>query len=187
MNDAGKTKFNVESDLPRALARNEFTLHYQPQLDVQSGHVVGVEALLRWTHPERGKVAPAEFIPAAEKSGLIEVIGEWVLSTACVQARAWQASGLPEMTVAVNVSVRQCLDPRLHFTVARVLSDTGVDPQRLELEITESVAMDNAEPTLTNIRDLRAMGVSFSIDDFGTGYSSLSQLKCCTLYLRLAC
>jgi len=149
MNIAAKAKFNIERDLPRALARNEFTLRYQPQLDIRNGRVVGVEALLRWVHPERAAVGPAQFIPAAEASGLIEAIGEWVLSAACVQARAWQASGLPEMTVAVNLSARQCLNPCLHDTVVRVLNDTGVDPQRLELEITESVAMSGTHPSFT--------------------------------------
>ena len=179
MNDAAKEKLTMERDLPRALARSEFTLRYQPQLDIRSGSVVGVEALLRWIHPEFGLVKPAQFIPAAEQSGLIEAIGEWVLSTACVQACIWQGSGLPEMTIAVNLSVRQCLNPRLHDMVARVLSDTGIDPQRLELEITESVAMNSAEAAVANIRDLKAMGIRLSIDDFGTGYSALSQLKCC--------
>ncbi|MBI3935664.1 MAG: EAL domain-containing protein [Betaproteobacteria bacterium] len=179
MNDSTTAKFDMERDLPRALAGNEFTLRYQPQLDIRSGRVVGVEALLRWIHPERGTVGPAEFIPAAEESGLIEAIGEWVLSAACAQARVWHASGLPEMTVAVNLSARQCLNPRLHDMVARVINDTGVDPQRLEFEITESVAMNSAEAAVANIRELKAMGVRLSIDDFGTGYSSLSQLKCC--------
>lgn len=170
---------DTERDLQGALERNEFVLHYQPQVDIRSGRVVGVEALLRWMHPGRGMIAPDRFIPIAEKTGLIVPIGEWVLSAACAQGRAWHESGLPELTVAVNLSARQCLDPCLPDTVWRVLSDTRFDPRRLELEITESVAMERTGPGTESIRELKAMGVELSIDDFGTGYSSLGQLKCC--------
>jgi EAL domain-containing protein (putative c-di-GMP-specific phosphodiesterase class I) len=179
MNGATTARLDVEHDLPQALKRNELALRYQPQLEIRSGRVVGVEALLRWLHPTHGVIGPTQFISAAEDSGMIGPIGEWVLRTACVQVRAWQMSGLPEMTMAVNLSARQCLDPHLHRTVARVLRETGLDPERLELEITESVAMNSAEAAVSNVRALRAMGIRLSIDDFGTGYSALSQLKCC--------
>ncbi|MBC7804311.1 MAG: EAL domain-containing protein [Candidatus Parcubacteria bacterium] len=167
----------MESDLRRALERNEFVLHYQPKIDLATGAVGGMEALLRWRHPVRGLVAPAEFVPLAEETGLIVPIGQWVLRTACEQNRAWQAQGLSSLCVAVNLSARQFSQETLLQDVARVLSDTGLDASLLELEITESMVMRNPAHAVALLDSLKAMGVRLSIDDFGTGYSSLSYLK----------
>jgi len=154
----------------------QLTLHYQPQFD-RARRITGVEALLRWQHPELGMVSPAEFIPIAEKSGLILPIGEWVLRTAVQQLARWQASGLPQMTMAVNVSAVQFRHPNLPGLVSRILAEEGVSPACLELELTEGVASNDPERAIAIMADLRARGVRMSIDDFGTGYSSLSYLK----------
>jgi EAL domain-containing protein (putative c-di-GMP-specific phosphodiesterase class I) len=167
----------LEGALRRALERAQLALHYQPQGRLQDGCVVGVEALLRWQHPELGMVSPAEFIPIAEKSGLILPIGEWVLRTAVQQLARWQASGLPQMTMAVNVSAVQFRHPNLPGLVSRILAEEGVSPACLELELTEGVASNDPERAIAIMADLRARGVRMSIDDFGTGYSSLSYLK----------
>ena len=167
-------RLEMESDLRRALERNEFLLHYQPLVSLTSGNIVGVEALIRWQHPVRGLVPPADFIPITEETGLIQRLGEWVLRTACEQCQACQAVGAPPFRVAVNVSPRQFQQPDFPDRVAAILAQTGFDPALLDLEITESLLMQNVEATLKAMRKLSVLGVQFSIDDFGTGYSSLS-------------
>ncbi|BCR03123.1 hypothetical protein DESUT3_01920 [Desulfuromonas versatilis] len=177
MNLEAVERLALESSLRRALNKRELFLEYQPQVEMASRRVIGMEALVRWQHPELGRVAPARFIPLAEQSGIISAIGEWVLRTACAQAEAWRQAGLPAMKVAVNVSGRQLVNPDLVDMVAAVLEQTGLDPGLLELELTESSAMKNAEETIAMFRELKRLGVSLAIDDFGTGYSSLSYLK----------
>jgi EAL domain-containing protein (putative c-di-GMP-specific phosphodiesterase class I) len=163
--------------LRHAIARGELHLAYQPKVDLRSGEVIGVEALIRWQHPERGLVSPTEFIPLAEETGLIVPIGEWVLRTACFQHMAWQRAGLPAFGVSVNVSARQFRERTLIEQVARALADSGLEAMFLELELTESLIMEDLESALLSMKALQAMGVQLSIDDFGTGYSSLSALK----------
>ena len=167
----------MENDLRRAIERNELEVFYQPQARLDTGEVVGAEALVRWRHPTRGMVSPAEFIPLAEETGLINPVGEWVLRTACAQAQRWYQSGLPPVRIAVNLSVKQLLRKNFTATVEEALTDTGLPPRLLELEITESTLMENAQDTLEVLHRLRGLGVRLSIDDFGTGYSSLSYLK----------
>ena len=167
---------SLESALRQALERQEFLLHYQPQVDLDSGRVVGVEALVRWKHSEKGLIPPAKFIPLAEETGLIIPIGEWVLRTACAQAVGWQSGGFKDLRMAVNLSPRQFRQKNLIETVGRVLKETGIEPRCVELELTESI-MQNAETSVKALRQLNAMGLEISIDDFGMGYSSLSYLK----------
>jgi diguanylate cyclase (GGDEF)-like protein/PAS domain S-box-containing protein len=167
----------LESDLRHALERNEFLLHFQPKVDIGSNRIVGMEALVRWQQPGKALIAPAEFIPLAEETGLIVPIGGWVMRAACLQNKAWQDQGLPKMRVAVNLSPRQFAHADLLQDVARVLSDTGLDAAWLEFEITESMVMRDPEHAVTLLRGLKDMGIHLSIDDFGTGYSSLSYLK----------
>ena len=167
----------LESDLRRALELNQLEVYYQPQSSFATGQIVAMEALVRWHHPTRGMVSPAEFIPLAEETGIIIALGDWVLRTACAQLKAWHNEGLPPLRVAVNLSVRQLLQKDFSRTVEAVLADTGLAPHLLELEITESTLMENAQDTLTALHRLRSLGVRLSIDDFGTGYSSLSYLK----------
>ncbi len=167
----------LEGDLREALHRQELEVYYQAQARLDNGQVVGMEALLRWHHPTRGPVSPAEFIPVAEETSLINPIGEWVLRTACTQLQSWLDSGMAPIRLAVNLSVRQLLQVDFSATVEQVLADTGLAPHLLELEITESTLMENAEDTLQALQRLRALGVRLSIDDFGTGYSSLAYLK----------
>jgi EAL domain-containing protein (putative c-di-GMP-specific phosphodiesterase class I) len=166
----------IERDLRTALAKDQLRLHYQPQLDLSTGQVVGVEALLRWQHPERGDISPVEFIPVAESTGLIMPIGEWVLRTACQQARAWQDAGLPPVRVAINLSAVQFRHKNLHETITQALSDSRLDPCWLEVELTESLIMKDVRTTIETLQNLHELGVQISIDDFGTGYSSLSYL-----------
>lgn len=170
-------RLEIEAALMRALERQEFVLHYQPLLDLSSGEITGMEALVRWQHPERGLVPPMEFIPLAEDSGLIVPLGEWVLRSACAQTRAWQTAGLGPLRVAVNLAARQWEQPNFVPMVSRILEETGLDPSYLELEITESVAMRNAGATARLLQEIHASGVHISLDDFGTGYSSLGYLK----------
>jgi len=167
----------LERDLRYALGRNEFLLHYQPKFDLQTGHITGMEALIRWRHPQRGLVSPAQFIPIAEECGLILPIGRWVLLEACKQARAWRDSGLGIVPVAANVSVAEFEDKDFISGVRAVLIATGVKPQDLELELTESVLMQDAESTVRTLHALKDMGVTLAIDDFGTGYSSFTYLR----------
>ena len=172
-----RKRLSLESALRNALERREFVLHYQPQIDLATQRVIGVEALLRWNHPERGLVAPADFIPLLEETGLIVPVGEWVLREACTQATAWRAAGLPPLRVAGNLSARQLRHECFADTVAAALADTGMDPGDLELEITESAVMQQVEASIETLSRIHALGVRLSMDDFGTGYSSLSHLK----------
>lgn len=169
--------FTLENHLRRALDRNELVVHYQPQVDIEAGKITGMEALLRWQHSQRGEIMPDEFIPLAEESGLIIPIGEWVLRQACIQNKAWQDAGLPPIRMAVNISALQLKQKNFAEIVAMVLDETGLDPNWLELELTESVVMQNAEEAIKQLNQLKSIGVWLSIDDFGTGYSSLSYLK----------
>lgn len=170
-------RLRMETNLRHALERNELVVHYQPQVDLYSGNIIGMEALLRWNHPEIGLIPPANFIPLAEETGLIIPIGEWVLRTACACLKAWLDEGLPKIRVAVNLSSRQFNQKDLAEIIASVLHDTGLPPECLELELTESLIMHDAENTIIILEKIKALGVQFSIDDFGTGYSSLSYLK----------
>jgi diguanylate cyclase (GGDEF)-like protein/PAS domain S-box-containing protein len=167
----------VEHSLHQALEQDEFVVYYQPQVNTASGNITQMEALIRWQHPELGFIAPGTFIPIAEENGLIIPIGEWVLKTACAQNKAWQNAGLSPISVAVNLSARQFQQANLVEMVGNILSETGLDPHLLELEITESVAMQNVDYTKAILLELHQMGVSISMDDFGTGYSSLAYLK----------
>jgi len=167
----------LESDLRKAVDRNEFELYYQSQVNVETETIIGAEALLRWKHPKLGMVPPGDFIPIAEETGLIVPIGEWVLKTACSQNKAWHDAGHTQLCIAVNVSVRQLQQPDFVECVKRVLDETGLHPSYLQLEITESVIMQNTEMMLDTIKRLKDLGVKISIDDFGTGFSSLSYLK----------
>jgi len=170
-------RLSLEASLHRALDRNEFTLHYQPKVDIASGYISGMEALLRWQHPELGWIQPARFIPLAEESGLIQKIGGWVLKTACAQNRAWQKQGMRPLRVAVNLSSHQFTGDSLVQDVGMALEESGLEARHLELEITESTAMHNPEQTAGMLRRLKNMGTHISVDDFGTGYSSLAYLK----------
>src|SRR5450830_1096861 len=177
MNEQALERLRIEGDLRLALERNEFLLHYQPKIDLRSGNIVGMEALIRWQHPELGMVSPARFISLAEETGLILPIGSWVIRTACEQAKAWQDAGWTNLRVSVNLSVRQFVQKDLVSSIAAVLKDTGLDADLLELELTESLVMTDVEHAIGILRQLKELGVHLSIDDFGTGYSSLSYLK----------
>jgi diguanylate cyclase (GGDEF)-like protein/PAS domain S-box-containing protein len=179
MHFAVKQRLQLKADLAKALGTDELSLHYQPIIDLPSGEIVGVEALARWQHPERGMVPPAEFIPVAEDSGIIVPLGLWVLETACRQVKHWQEAfeTSPGLRISVNVSGRQLEDPRFVGHVGDVLATTGFDPSRLVLEITETVLVTKAEESLEQLRQLKRLGVQLAIDDFGTGYSSLSSLQ----------
>ena len=179
MNASAWRRLKLETELRRALDREEFVLHYQPKVNMDSGKIVGVEALLRWQSPQRGLVAPGEFIPLLEDTGLILPVGEWVLRAACKQARAWLAAGIPDVHIAVNLSTLQFKQPDFAGLVLGILKEYGLDPAlgTIELELTESLLMNNAEGAVETLVNLHAAGIQFSIDDFGTGYSSLSYLK----------
>lgn len=175
LQNAAPERLLLETSLRRALDRNQFILHYQPKISVRSGRITGLETLIRWQHPERGLVPPNEFIPMLEETGLIVPVGEWVLRSACLQAKTWQETGMADIRMAVNLSARQLQDPNLDKMVEQVLEDTGLEADSLELEITESMLLE--PESATTIQNLSDLGVHFSIDDFGTGYSSLSYLK----------
>ena len=167
----------LETSLRHALELNQFSLHYQPKLDIASGQINGVEALLRWTHPDLGDLPPMKFIPLAEETGLIIPIGRWVLRTACAQNMVWQHQGLPAIAMAVNLSPRQFLDDSLLQDIDDVLKDTGMSPKLLQLEITESMVMQNVERAIKLLDEIQGRGIRLAIDDFGTGYSSMSLMK----------
>ena len=177
MNERAVQRQSIEEILRRALERQEFALHYQPKIDLTTGAITGAEALIRWTHPTRGSISPADFIPVAEDCGLILPIGAWVLRQACGQARAWADAGLPAIAIAVNVSAIEFRDPNFLEGLFSILDETGLDPRYLELELTESVLMKRAESAASILATLRERGVQVAIDDFGTGYSSLSYLR----------
>jgi diguanylate cyclase len=168
---------SIEEGLLSALERREFKLQYQPKINLKTGAITGAEALIRWQHPERGLVPPLQFVPIAEDSGLIVPIGRWVLREACRQVRAWQDAGLPPVSVAVNISAVEFQDAYFLEAVSETLEKTGLEPRRLELELTESVLMRHAEATVGALQKLKEIGVQLAVDDFGTGYSSLSYLK----------
>jgi EAL domain-containing protein (putative c-di-GMP-specific phosphodiesterase class I) len=170
-------RLSLETRLRRAVQEDQLTLHYQPQISLVSGRIIGAEALVRWNDPERGLVHPSAFVPLAEESRLIVPIGEWVLRTACRQIHEWQARGLPLERVSVNLSARQLLQNDLVDVVRSALAESGIVGSSLELEITETTAMQNADSTVDVLNELRELGVAISIDDFGTGYSSLNYLK----------
>lgn len=177
LNSQQNEKLSIEMYLHKALGFEEFILHYQPKVDIESGKIVGTEALIRWIHPEFGFVSPSTFIPVAEESGLIVPIGEWILKEACRQNKEWHDNGFPYLGIAVNISGLQFIQPNFVETVEKILKETGLDPKYLELEITENMLMQNSEDNLETLLQLKKMGVTLSIDDFGTGYSSLSYLK----------
>ena len=174
---SSEKRLQFETGLREAVGRDEISLHYQAKVDISSGEIRGVEALMRWSHPEFGEVSPAQFIPIAEESGLIVPLGLWALRAACEQTVAWIRSGLPQLSMAVNLSPRQFLDPNLVDSVRQVLEETGMPPNLLELEITEGVMLHDIEAAIKKLMAIRNLGVRLAVDDFGTGYSSLSQLK----------
>lgn len=177
MHDKAFKRLSLESDLRRALERDEFVLYYQPQVCAQTDQITGVEALVRWQHPEHGLVPPDEFIPIAEDTGMIVELGQWVLNTACRQSMAWQNAGFVPLRMGVNLSPRQLEQSDLVNIINSIILETGLEPTCLELEVTESLMIGDARQTIETLRQLRERGVKVSIDDFGTGYSSLSQLQ----------
>ncbi len=170
-------RLSIEKNLRFALERNELSLHYQAQVDFKTNVIKGVEALLRWQNPYLGSVTPTQFIPVAEESGLIIPIGKWVMRTACAQNVAWQKQGLPPVCMAVNLSLRQLTDDNLIDDIRTALNDSGMTPNLLELEITESMVMHNPVRIIAVLTKIKTLGVRLAIDDFGTGYSSLAQIK----------
>lgn len=177
MSEEAKVRFDLETGLRAALGRNELSLVYQPKADIASGEIIGCEALVRWNHPTMGVVPPARFIPLAEETGLIVPIGDWVLRTACAQGQTWRMHGLPEVVVSVNLSVRQFLQQDVEAWVLGALAESGLPPELLELELTESLIAQDVDRVIATVDGLKAAGVRISIDDFGTGYSSLSYLS----------
>jgi len=177
MHELATSRLALESNLRRAIQNEEFLVHYQPRVSVDSLTITGIEALVRWQHPHLGLISPSEFIPLAEDTGLIVPIGEWVLRTACLQGRHWLDQGFAPVRIAVNISARQFHDQDLAQTVIRILEETGLPPNYLELEITESSIMQNAEFAAGMLNRLKSRGINISIDDFGTGFSSLASLK----------
>ncbi len=177
MNLMARERLVLEAGLRRALERRELSLHYQPQIDLASGAVIAMEALLRWESPELGAIPPNRFIPLAEQTGLILPIGDWVLETACLQARLWHEAGFASLRMAVNISPRQFKQADFIDRIDRALLKSGIDPIRLELEVTESIVMERSDETLMTLTDLKSRGIKLAVDDFGTGYSMLSYLK----------
>jgi diguanylate cyclase (GGDEF)-like protein len=177
MNSRAVERQSLETSLRRAFERDEFLLHYQPMVNLFTGEITGVEALIRWQHPDRGLVPPAQFVPIAEDCGLIIKIGRWVLNEACRQVRAWHGAGLPQLRVAVNVSAIEFRNKDFVEGVRSIISETGLDPRFLELELTESVLMGDARFAASVLQEIKSMGIRIAVDDFGTGYSSLSYLR----------
>lgn len=177
MDGSSRLRLSLDTALHRALEQGEFQLHYQPQVDLASGKVVGAEALLRWQRPDHGLVSPLDFIPLLEENGLIVEVGEWVMLEACRRCRQWQDEGLPPIRIAVNLSARQFHHGGIEDVVRRVLDATGLDPKLLELEITEGIVLHDADTVIRTLREVNSLGVSHALDDFGTGYSSLSYLQ----------
>ncbi len=177
MNSEAFERLSMEGDLRQALRKGEFYLKYQPKMDLKSGNLIGMEVLLRWRHGEKGEIPPAKFIPIAEECGLISPIGDWVLETACRQCQRWRDSGSFSLPISVNISALQFRQQKISDTISRILEETGLDPKLLELELTESMVMQNAQETMVTLAELKKLGVALSIDDFGTGYSSLNYLR----------
>jgi len=169
-------KLSLDTGIHRALDKNEFKLVYQPQINLQSGEIVGVEALLRWEHPEHGIISPSEFIPFAEESGLIVDVGYWVLKTACAELSRWREAGLPEIRMSVNISARQLMEDDIVKNILSTLKDYNVPGHCIELEITENAIMDDMDSVIRKLQELSHHDITIAIDDFGTGYSSLSYL-----------
>jgi len=169
-------RLGLESSLRHALERHEFRLHYQAKREIAGGRITGMEALLRWEHPDLGTIAPMQFIPLAEETGLIIPIGKWVLKTVCLQSIEWQKQGLPALSIAVNLTARQFLDDHLLSDVSSILAETGMAPRLLELELHEGLLIHDVDNTLRILTGLKALGVRIAVDDFGTGYSSLALL-----------
>ncbi len=177
LNAESLERLNLEACLRQALEQDQFQLYYQAKRDIGSGQITGMEALLRWQHPDLGTVAPLRFLPLAEETGLIIPIGKWVLRTACLQNVAWQNQGLPVLSIAVNLSVRQFFDESLLTDLKAILADTGMDARLLELEVTENLLMHDVEKTMRVLTELSDMRIRVAIDNFGIGYSSLAMLK----------
>lgn len=177
INSAISDRFQMESSLRHAIERGEFELHYQPKVDIDTGVIIGAEALIRWLHPSVGIIMPGEFIPILEETGLIVSVGEWVLRTACAQNKAWQELNMQPLQIAVNLSARQFMQKELVEMIGKILKETGLKPEYLELELTESMLMSHSDHNITTLKELTDLGLQISIDDFGTGYSSLSYLK----------
>ena len=177
MNVRAKERLSLENRLRQAMEKGEMVLHYQPKVSLRHGRIVGMEALVRWQSPEEGLVPPGKFIRLAEETGLIVPLGEWVLRTACVQAKAWQDAGLAPLRMAVNLSARQLSKPDLLADIIRILDETGLAPEYLEMEITESSLMERADDAIATLNEMRAMGIHLTADDFGTGYASLNYLR----------
>lgn len=176
INEQTVQKRELEVQLRKALERNEFIIYYQPKVNIETGRIAGAEALIRWKHPIKGMVSPVDFIPLAEKTGVIVPIGHWVLQEACKQMKSWHNNGFPHLTIAINLSPYQFKTGDVASAIAEIVWETGLEPHHLELELTESSIMDNPEKSLLMLSVLKSMGIKTSIDDFGTGYSSLSQL-----------
>jgi EAL domain-containing protein (putative c-di-GMP-specific phosphodiesterase class I) len=177
MHSRAREALALDSNLREALSQRQFVLHFQPQIDLRSRRIVGAEALLRWQTPQRGLIGPGEFLPRAEQTGLILPINEWVLREACREAATWQRRGLPPLRIGVNLSSIQFQKQNVPLLVARVLAETGLDPRRLDLELTESMLLEQTDTVVRDLQQLRELGVGISIDDFGTRYSSLAYVK----------
>lgn len=177
MSERSKERLEVESGLRKALMENEFILYYQPKIDIKTGSMASAEVLVRWENPDLGIVSPGRFIPVAEETGLIVGIGDWVLKTACEQSIIWQEQGFEPIKVSVNASARQFMDRKFYWHIHNTLTETGLPPELLEIEVTESTLAQNIDLTIETLRLISDLGVTIALDDFGTGYSSLSYLK----------